>query len=65
MKVKVITATNNTARTITRSIEEWITCESPTEIISMVQSSCNDDRTGAYIVTITIIYKKDSDKQQG
>ena len=63
MKVKVITVTNNTARSITRAIEEWIASESPSEIVSLTQSSCYSDSRNEYIVTITILYRKQTPQQ--
>ena len=56
LKVKVITVVNHTERGITDKLEEWIASESPTEIVSMTQSSCNDPTE--YIVTVTILYRK-------
>lgn len=61
MKVKAITVVNNSEKNITSRIEEWIASESPTEILSMTQSSCD---VNGYVVTITILYRKEV-KQQG
>ena len=58
MKVKVILATNNAVRNITNDIEDWITRESPSEIVSMSQSSCYSDSRREHIVTVTILYRK-------
>ena len=58
MKVKVIASVNNTVRNVTNDIEEWIARESPTEIVSMSQSSCYSEDRGDHIVTVTILYRK-------
>ncbi len=63
MKVKVIISQNNTVRNITAAIEEWISSESPSEIVSLTQSSCYDTNRRDHIVTITILYKEKQPQQ--
>ena len=58
MKVKVIVSSNNTVRNVTSAIEDWIARESPSEIVSMTQSSCYSEDRGEHIVTVTILYRK-------
>lgn len=60
MKAKVITVINNSERNITDRLEAWIASESPIEIVSMTQSSCD---VNGYVVTLTILYRKESEQQ--
>ena len=47
----------------TSAIEEWIASESPSEIVSMSQSSCYDQDRREHIVTVTILYRKEQTQQ--
>lgn len=63
MKVKVILSNNNTISNVTRDIESWIASESPSEIVSLTQSSCYSEHRKDHIVTVTILYRKEQTQQ--